>query len=61
MPINVFGNSSCSHDNGKKILNSIFGQRINLRTNYIVSKIQEDINMKNQVKMKNSPTPIYSN
>ena len=42
MPINVFGNSN-SNDNGRKIDTSLFVQKPYLRTNYIESNIEEDI------------------
>ena len=35
MPINVFGNSSSSYDNGNKIDTSLFVQKPYLRTIYI--------------------------
>ena len=47
MPINVFGNSN-SNDNGNKIDTSLFVQKPYLRTNYIESEIEEDIDLKNQ-------------
>ena len=56
MPINVFGNSSSSYDNGNKIDTSLFVQKPYLRTDYIEANI-EDINMKNQYKIKNLPCP----
>ena len=56
MPINVFGNSSFSYDNNK-IDTSLFVQKAYLRTNYIDSKIEENINMKNKFKTKNLPCP----
>ena len=56
MPINVFGNSSSSYDNNK-IDTSLFVQKPYLRTNYIESNIEENINMKNQFKIKNLPYP----
>ena len=52
MPINVFGNSSSSYDNNK-IDTSLFVQKPYLRTNYIESNIEENINLKNQFKSKN--------
>ena len=55
MPINVFGNSSSSYDNGNKIDTSLFVQKHYLRTNYIEAKIEEDIIMRNQFKIKNLP------
>ena len=58
MPINVFCNSSSSYDNGKKIDTSLFVQKPYLRTNYIESNIEEDIDFKNQYRIKNLPDPI---
>ena len=56
MPINVFGNSSSSYDNNK-IDTSSFVQKPYLRTNYIESNIEEDIDLKNQYRIKNLPDP----
>ena len=56
MPINVFGNSSNNYDN--KIDTSLFVQKPYLRTNYIESEIEENIDMKNQYRIKNLPDPI---
>ena len=56
MPINIFGNSSSSYDNNK-IDTSLFVEKPYLRTNYIESNIEENINMKNQFKIKNLPCP----
>ena len=56
MPINVFGNSSNNSEN--KIDTSLFVQKPYLRTNYIESNIEEDIDLKNQYKIKNLPDPI---
>ena len=56
MPINVFGNSS--HDNNNKIDTSLFVQKPYLRTNYIEANIEEDIDSKNQFRIKNLPDPI---
>ena len=56
MPINVFGNSS--HDNNNKIDTSLFAQRPYLRTNYIEANIEEDIDLKNQYRIKNLPDPL---
>ena len=50
MPINVFGNSSSSHDNGNKIDTSLFIQKRYLRTNYIAANIEKDIDMKKSLK-----------
>ena len=57
MPINVFGNSN-SKDNGSKIDTSLFVQKPYLRNNYIEANIEEDIDLKNQYKIKNLPDPI---
>ena len=56
MPINVFGNSNSS-DNGIKIEASLFVQKPYLRSNYIEANIEEDIDLKNQYKIKNLPNP----
>ena len=60
MPINVFGNSSSSIDNGNKIDTSIFVQKQCLRTNYVESNIQDDTDMKNVFKIKNLPCPFVN-
>ena len=57
MPINVFGNSS-NNNNDNKIDTSLFVQKPYLRTNYIESNIEEDIDLKNQFRNKNLPNPI---
>ena len=54
MPINVFGNSSNNNDN--KNDTSLFVQKPYLKTNYIESNIEEDIDLKNQYKLKIYPT-----
>ena len=56
MPINVFGNSS--NDNGSKIDTSLFVQKSYLKHNYIEANIEEDIDLKNQFRIKNLPDPI---
>ena len=56
MPINVFGNSS--NDNGSKIDTSLFVQKPYLKHNYIEANIEEDIDLKNQFRIKNIPDPI---
>ena len=56
MPINVFGNSSNNSDN--KIDTSLFVQKPYLRSNYIESNVEENIDMKNQYKITNLPDPI---
>ena len=56
MPINVFGNSS--NNSGNKIDTSLFVQKPYLRHNYIEANIEEDIDLKNQFRIKNLPDPI---
>ena len=56
MPINVFGNSSNNSDN--KIDTSLFVQKPYPRHNYIEANIEEDIDLKNQYRIKNVPDPI---
>ena len=56
MPINVFGNSSNNSDN--KIHTSLFVQKPYLKHNYIEANIEEDIDLKNQFRIKNLPDPI---
>ena len=46
MPINVFGISSSSYDNGNKSDTSLFVQKLYLRTKYIESKIGKVIDLK---------------
>ena len=46
MPLNVFGNSSNISDN--KIETALFVQKPYLRSNYIESKLEEDIDLKYQ-------------
>ena len=58
MPINVFGNSCSSYDNGNKIDTSLFVQKPYLGTNYIESNIKEDIDLRSQYRNKNLPDPI---
>ena len=55
MPINVLGNSS---NNSDKIDTSLIVQKPYLRTNYIEANIEEDIDLKNQFKIKSLPDPI---
>ena len=55
MPINVFGNSLNNFDN--KIDTSLFVKKPYLKTNYIEANIEEDIDLKNQYKIKNLPDP----
>ena len=56
MPINVFGNSSKNSE--QKIVTSLFVQKPYLRTNYIEANIEEDINLKDQFRIKNLPDPL---
>ena len=56
MPINVFGNSN-SNNFDNKIDTSLFVQKPYLRHNYIKSNIEEDIDLKNQYRIKNLPDP----
>ena len=56
MPINVFGNSSNNSEH--KIDTSLSVQKPYLRTNYIEANIEEDLDLKNQFRIKNSPNPI---
>ena len=59
MPINVFGNSSSNNNNNdNKIDTSLFVKKPYLRHNYIKSNIEEDIDFKNQYRIKNLPDPI---
>ena len=57
MPISVSGNSN-SNDNGNRVDTSLFVQKPYLRTKYIESNIEEDIDLKNQYRIKNLPDPI---
>ena len=57
MPNIVFGNSNSNY-NGTKIDTSSFVQKPHLRSNYIESNIEEDIDLKNQFRIKNLPDPI---
>ena len=56
MPINVFGNSS--NNSEQKVDTSLFVQKPYLRTNYKEANIEEDIDLKNQYRIKNLPDPI---
>ena len=58
MPINVFGNSSSSYDNGKKIETSLFVQKLYLRSKYFQASIEKNIDLKNQHRIKKLPDPI---
>ena len=57
MPINVFGNSN-SNISGNKIDTSLIVQRPYVRTNFIESNVEEDIDSKSQFRIKNLPAPI---
>ena len=57
MPFNVFGNSN-SNNSDNKFDTSLFVQKPYLRTNYIESNIEEDIDLKNQYRIKNVPDPL---
>ena len=57
MPIIVFGNSN-SNNCDNKIDTNLFVQKPYLRTNYIEANIEEDIDLKNQYRIKNLPDPI---
>ena len=48
MPINVVGKSSSSNNIDNKIDTSLFVQKPYLRTKYIESNIEDDIDLKNQ-------------
>ena len=56
MPISVVGNSSKKSDH--KTDTSLFVQKPYIRTNYIEANIEEDIDLKNQFRIKNLPDPI---
>ena len=58
MPINVFGNSSYSNDNNNKIDTSKSVKKSYLRSNYIESDFDHDINLKKQYRIINSLQPI---
>ena len=58
MPINVFGNSSSSYDKGNKIDTSLFVQKPYLRTKFIETNFEEDIDLKIQFRIKSLPDPI---
>ena len=46
MSLNIFGNSSSSHDNGFKNNTSLFVQKPHLRTNYLESNTEEHKDLK---------------
>ena len=53
----MFGNSN-SNDNGSKIDTSLFVEKPYLRSNYIESNNEEDIDLTIQFRIKNLPNPI---
>ena len=55
MPTNVFGKSSNNSEG--RIDTSLFVQKPFLRTNYLGTNIEEDIDVKNQFRIKNLPDP----
>ena len=57
MPINVFGNNN-SNNSVNKIDTSLFVQKPYKRTDYIEANFEEDIDLKNQYRIKNLPDPI---
>ena len=57
MPINIFGISSSSNNNGNKIDTSLFVQNFYLRSKYIEANIEENVDLNNQYKIKSSPDP----
>ena len=57
MTINVFGNSN-SKTSYNKHDNRLFVQKPYLRTNSIEKNIGEDIDLKNQYRIKTKPIPI---
>ena len=57
MPINVFGDSN-SYSSDNKIDMSLLVQKPYLRTNYKEANIEEDIDLKNQYRIKKLPAPI---
>ena len=58
MPANVFGNSSNNSDN--KIDTSFIVQKPYLKTYYKEANFEEDIDIKNQNRIKNSPDPLFA-
>ena len=55
MPINIFGHSS--NNSQIKFDTSLFVQKPYLRANYLESNIEDDIDLKNQYRIKNIPNP----
>ena len=58
MPINVFGNSSSSHDNGINFDTSLFFQKHYLRTSFLEANIEGAIDLKNHFRINNLPDPL---
>ena len=58
MPVNIFGYSSSSYDNGYKIDTSVFVQKLYLRTICKDSNIDEDVDLKIQFRNKSLLDPI---
>ena len=58
MLINVFSYSSSSYDNDIKIETSLFVLKPYLRSKYIETSKEEEINLKNKFRIKNLPDPI---
>ena len=56
IPINVFGSSSNIF--GIAIDTSLFVQKPYFRANYIEANIEEDLNLKNQARIRNFSDPI---
>ena len=61
MPISVFGNSSSSNDNNNKIDLSQYARKSYIRSNYIESDMDHDIDLKNQYRIINTLQPINEN
>ena len=57
MPIILFGNGN-SNNSENRIDTSLFAQKPYLRSNYIEANIEENIDLKNQYRIKNLPDPI---
>ena len=58
MPVNVFGNQFSSSEKDIKNDTSSFVQKPYLGTKYNESNVKENIDMKNQFRIKNIPDPI---
>ena len=56
MPIKLFGNSS--NNSEKKLILVFFVQKPYLRNNYIEANIEEDLDLKKHIRIKNLPDPI---